>query len=154
MTTIACTKKSMSADSQATSGASASSTTKIFKGKDYIVGYAGTESAGRKFVSWLKDRETDKPSLSDFEALVLHYDGRMEYWDDNMFPIEIRDPYYAIGSGADFASGALFHGHSTEEAVKAASKHDVYTGGRTRTYYVPVVNSGKSTTGNDDEEAS
>ena len=140
----------MSADSQATSGASASSTTKIFKGKDYIVGYAGTESAGRKFVSWLKDRETDKPSLSDFEALVLHFDGRMEYWDDNMFPIEIKDPYYAIGSGADFASASMFHGHSTEEALKAARHHDVYTGGKVKTYRIPsvdVVYSEKSTTG-------
>jgi hypothetical protein len=134
----------MSADSQSTRGASSSPTVKIFRGKSYIVGYAGTETAGQKFVSWLKNKDNDKPIVSDFEALVLHFDGKIEYWDDNMFPIPVHADYYAIGSGADFASGALFLGHSTEEAVKAAREHDVYTGGRIRTYKIPMIYSGEN----------
>ena len=40
-----------------------------------------------------------------------------------------RGPYFAMGSGRDFALGAMAAGASAEEAVRAAIAHDVYSGG-------------------------
>lgn len=37
----------------------------------------------------------------------------------NMFVREIKD-YYAIGAGEDFATAALYLGHTPKEAVKTA----------------------------------
>ncbi|ODT84837.1 hypothetical protein [Phenylobacterium sp. SCN 70-31] len=41
--------------------------------------------------------------------------------------------YYAIGSGSEFALGAMAMGASAEEAVRAAIKHDCYSGGEINT---------------------
>lgn len=38
-------------------------------------------------------------------------------------------PYFATGSGADFATGAMAHGATAEEAVRAAIMHDTNSGG-------------------------
>lgn len=134
MTTIACDGKTISGDSQSTNGHSASSTKKLFKFTDFAVGFAGDESAGQKFVEWIEHRRGDPPDISEFEALVFYKDGRMEYWDDNMHPITIKARYYAIGSGAYWAEGCMFHGLSTEQALRASKEHDVYTGGKIITY--------------------
>lgn len=37
---------------------------------------------------------------------------------------------HAVGSGREFALGALAHGATSAEAVKIAIKHDVYSGGK------------------------
>lgn len=37
--------------------------------------------------------------------------------------------YYAVGSGSDFALGALAAGAGLTKAIKAAAAHDLYTGG-------------------------
>jgi len=43
-----------------------------------------------------------------------------------------RKPPFALGSGAQFAMGALLQGATPEEAVAIAGKLDVYTGGEPR----------------------
>lgn len=50
--------------------------------------------------------------------------------------IEPQDPniHWAMGSGADFAIGAMDAGASAREAVKIASQRDVGTGGKIRTW--------------------
>lgn len=42
---------------------------------------------------------------------------------------EIRPPYFALGSGQDYALGAMHHGASAEEAIAAAIQHDKGTNG-------------------------
>jgi len=123
----------MSADSQSTNDSYSTPTRKIFKTSKYIIGFAGDETAGAKFVSWFNNKDNDKPDINEFEAIVLYPDGKMEYWDDNMFPVPILAKYYAIGSGATVALGALYHGHTTHEALLAAKEHDTGTGGKIET---------------------
>jgi len=43
---------------------------------------------------------------------------------------------YTIGSGGEYATGAMDHGKSAKEAVKYAMTRDVYTGGRIRVFNV------------------
>ena len=40
----------------------------------------------------------------------------------------IEDKYWAHGSGGNVALGALYMGATPQEAVKAATYHDTYTG--------------------------
>lgn len=53
----------------------------------------------------------------------------------SMIPSKFKGPY-AIGSGEEYAMGAMLAGCSALEAVKIAAKLDVYTGGPVRTLTV------------------
>ena len=59
-------------------------------------------------------------------------DGAVDY--DGVDPAEV----YAIGSGSQFAIGAMDAGKTAQEAVKVAAARDVYTGGKIRTFKVNV----------------
>jgi hypothetical protein len=49
-------------------------------------------------------------------------------YEQDCLPYEIEDKKYAIGSGRDFAIGAMEMGASAEEAVLVASKYEVSCG--------------------------
>lgn len=53
----------------------------------------------------------------------------------SMIPMKFKGPY-AIGSGEEFAMGAMLAGSTAADAVRIASKLDVYTGGPVRTLAV------------------
>lgn len=66
-----------------------------------------------------------------FEALVVTPKKKIFLFEEKMFPVEVGTVgYIAIGSGADVATGALYMGASPLQAVAAAIRHDIYTGGR------------------------
>ena len=70
------------------------------------------------------------PNLSeDFSALVLSPEGRVDYYCSKLMPVEFCLPQ-AIGSGADFAIGAMLHGASPAEAVAIACMRDTRSGGK------------------------
>ncbi|MEQ6333264.1 hypothetical protein [Sphingobium sp. MK2] len=64
----------------------------------------------------------------EFSALFLDSDGRIFEFDEHGL-LEIEANYTAIGSGGFFAMGAMAHGANAVEAVKAASLHDLASGG-------------------------
>ena len=45
--------------------------------------------------------------------------------------------FCAFGSGADIARGAMMNGASAEEAIRIASKIDIFTGGDVQTLELP-----------------
>lgn len=57
------------------------------------------------------------------DATVWQYDGEGDWY-------ELEGAYFAWGSGAAVAYGALAMGASAAEAVEIASEFDLYTGGR------------------------
>ena len=61
--------------------------------------------------------------------LVVNPDGRLIRYERTPHPIEIKSPFYAQGSGRDYALMAMHLGRSAPEAVKLASELDPYTGG-------------------------
>jgi ATP-dependent protease HslVU (ClpYQ) peptidase subunit len=64
-----------------------------------------------------------------FDIEVGHYEDAKEW---NAGAIEIKDGFYAVGSGARFALGAMAVGASAYNAVLAACKFDTASGGPVR----------------------
>ena len=128
MTTIVCNREGMCADKRVT-GSTMFKTTKIQRVNGSLIGYCGNIEHCLKFVEWRRNPDS-KPEFSErtWEALELTSDGRMLWWSIDLMPIEIEDDYYAIGSGADFALGAMAMGAKPQQAIKVAATYDPGTG--------------------------
>ena len=85
--------------------------------------------------SWFQAKETpvqlterlaafDAPS---FKALLVAPDGTGRLYDDSGWPSEADGPYYALGSGEDFAYGALGAGLSAVRALTVAIEMDPWS---------------------------
>lgn len=127
MTTIAFDGEHIAADSML-SGAYVDTAEKIFKISGGYLMMAGSYSEGLIFKKWCKDRTKPKPKLDDFEALEIR-GKKVMYYDEGIEPIPLKAPA-AIGTGCQFAMGAMLAGATAKEAVKIASKLDEATGGR------------------------
>lgn len=130
MTTIATDGRSMAADSLVTSGGErVGFTVKVQKTRDGTVfGSCGPSVDCSLFADWMHG-DIEKPELSDdFSALVLEPDGQLRYFCKKLHPVEFVVPQ-AIGSGADFAIGAMLAGMTPEEAVAIAMERDTCSGG-------------------------
>ena len=103
--------------------------------KGAIYGYSGHEGPGEAVFEWLEQRrqddgeplELDHDLEEDFEALLLHDDG-IFYIDRWLLPTEVDVEFYATGSGAPFAMGAMLAGASAQKAVKIACDCDPNSG--------------------------
>lgn len=141
MTTIAFRDGIMAADTQETQGESQLRCKKLYrctspKGRRVIIGTAGGSFSGMVYVDWFKEGG-DRPSVldnisndEDFHNLI--WDGKNLFEVNWLWrPIKVPTPkFFAIGSGAPAALGALHMGASAKEAVNVAKKIDIYTGGR------------------------
>lgn len=128
MTTVAYRAGVLAADSLCT-GAYKHPMKKLYPIDGGFVGVAGSLSTSLLVVDWLQGG--DKPDLSndsDFEALIIR-DGKVFYLDNGLREIPLQGPYHAVGSGMDYAMGAMAMGATAEEAVKVARKFDNKTGG-------------------------
>lgn len=132
MTTIAYRNGVLAADSQA-SDSQVWRTRKIERldteAGELLVGWCGEVFAAQVFIEWLKDNKNRKPDIGneDFEAIVIAKTGRVTIWNQSMVPWKPRASYYALGSGAGPALGAMWAGKGAIAAVQAACKHDPYS---------------------------
>lgn len=144
MTTIAYRAGILAADSQVTysgdesAGSRKHRCQKLFRkkafGGEVIIATAGEGAPGMLFVDWYGKKGKPPAVLADseFTCLVLDEDGLWEF--DNYCRAEpITEEFYAIGSGAKVALGAMHHGASAREAVEIAKLVDPYTGGEVKT---------------------
>lgn len=144
MTTIAYRDGILAADSHATyGGGSAHKHTcrKLFrktiienkKKVDVIIATAGDSSPGLVFVDWYGSGKPIPDTFlhigGEFLCLVLTPKGLFEF-DIYCRGEEVMDDFYAIGSGAPFALGAMAAGKCAYDAVRIAAKYDPYTGGK------------------------
>lgn len=129
MTTIAIRGHGIAADRHV-SGSHKSAHGKLHRLSDgSVVGMAGATQKCSAALAWLREGGT-KPTLGDeFAALRLHADGRIEKYEGDLVPMVIQREFYAIGSGADYAMGAMARGASAEQAVLVAGMFDEYTAG-------------------------
>ena len=151
LTTIAFRNGIMAADTQETWGDNKFLTVeKIFirtlgtkaRPRDVLFGTAGGSYAGMAYVDWYGSPKT-MPAF--FRDLSDDEDFSILIWDRNKLfvvnwmciKVEVAEPFYAIGSGAAAALGAMHMGATAVEAVEAAMKVDAHTGG-TVTYYGPI----------------
>jgi ATP-dependent HslUV protease subunit HslV len=93
-----------------------------------LFGMAGRSIDGDVLAAWLVEGGK-KPKVESLSALRLLPNGTLHYISEVCDPVEIDAPC-AVGSGGDFAIGALDAGLSAEEAVAIAMKRDPGTGGK------------------------
>lgn len=134
MTTIVATTEVMASDRRVTGGPMFK-TTKIQRIHGSIYGGAGNVDQIFKMFEWFKNPDM-KPEWKfepDFEILQLSAEG-LFVWTSEMIAIPVGMPYYAIGSGAHFALGALECGADPANAIRVAHKFDPYTGREVQTH--------------------
>jgi ATP-dependent protease HslVU (ClpYQ) peptidase subunit len=131
VTTIATDGKSMAGDGLVTGNGLKHSMAcrKVFRLADgRIAGFCGSSYNVPPFLAWL-EHGGDKPDISDdFEALVIHHDGRCLSYNSKAVGIEQEVPAVA-GSGGAVALGAMLAGASPGQAVAIAAQRDMCTGG-------------------------
>lgn len=94
-----------------------------------FIGFAGNASAWGAIVSFFAlGAKGNPPKCKNIEFLMLTDKNQMHHSLDLRNWIYIPEKHFAIGSGSDFAIGAMSAGKTPKEAVVLASKHDIHTG--------------------------
>ncbi|MCA1379422.1 hypothetical protein I6F34_01130 [Bradyrhizobium sp. BRP05] len=96
-----------------------------------MAGGAGDAAWVQAFHRWFLDGEQGDPPIveDNSKGVIVQKRRPIEYFEQNG-TLEYRAPYFAFGSGKEFALGALFAGATAEQAVRAAMQFDPNTGGR------------------------
>ncbi|MFA5567960.1 MAG: hypothetical protein WC972_04855 [Trueperaceae bacterium] len=138
MTTIAYRDGVLAADTQVNNGSARVGTVqKVHRRADgHMAAGTGDFSYTQRFIAWFLGGEAGEPPLpkrgddgnDEGQGFIFRPDGRIVCFEGTG-PNELTAPYWAQGSGRNFALGAMAHGASAEEAVQAAMRHDVWTGG-------------------------
>lgn len=113
-------------------------TVKIAKSAEgRLYGVCGCYAEACNVVSWVNNgchgdiplpRVMDKDEHS-FTCLIVDPDGSIRVMTAHGYEIMHNCDYIAIGSGQEYAMGAMFAGADAETAVRASIRHDIYTGG-------------------------
>jgi 20S proteasome alpha/beta subunit len=144
MTTIVYRNRVMAADSRAYSGHATpiGSKQKIaVLGNGALIGVSTTQPGlAEAVINYFEELATidDRPEGSaihvpEFTAalsvLLVNPDGTVMFASDSlMLAGPITADFFAIGSGAEYALGALSCGVSAEDAVRMAIEHDPFSG--------------------------
>ena len=128
MTTIVATKNGIYADTLC----SYSVPFKVGKvatiGKSVFAG-AGDLDDLTRFFEWRRGggKTVDAPSLDDgIDVLEVCADG-IFIWGKKLVRLKINQDVYAVGSGSQYAIGALAFGATPEQAIEVAAKFDTQT---------------------------
>lgn len=124
MTTIIATRKALYADTLCPHTVPFKFS-KIVRIGDSLFAGAGTLSHISKYLDW--KRGGDKPEFpaeADFDILEINRHGIFLHDQDLAPPIKLKEKHYAIGSGAQYAMGALAMGASVEQALVVAARFD------------------------------
>lgn len=131
MTTIAWDGEILAADKRCLLDRLPFKVTKIFRIGERLVGVAGDYAPCLKVVEWIKTGEDPQNTpILDKEwwiNIIVIEDGKCFRYE-NFTKFEVEEPFFAIGSGRDFAIAAMHLGKTAIEAVEIASLFDVNTG--------------------------
>ena len=113
--------------------------TKIFRIPGGLVGFAGDMSEFDKMLAWLMgDRQGKFPfGKSGPDCIFAHSDGSLATIEGSGQLVPVTEGFVAIGTGKPVAYGAFHMGASAAQAVAAAIKFDLRTGGKVRTLRLP-----------------
>lgn len=106
---------------------------KLFRVKDGVIGFVGTTSHGMELLRHLlkNDSRIAPPTdgntyyREDFGALLLSHHGIYLY-DESLIPDRVTGPFFALGTGALAALGAMKRGANAIEAVRIACEFDLW----------------------------
>lgn len=125
----------LAADSLVTSGGHRDGyIQKIWRHKRVLIGGAGCTALCHRFCEWVRGGMKGKCPIeghNNANGFVISPDGRIVVWG-SQGPWINNSGMVSFGSGGDLAMGAMLAGASAVEAVAAAIKADVNSGGAIR----------------------
>jgi len=128
-TTVAWDGEHLAADSQSTAGdLKWFDCDKIKRVNDAWIGNAGLVWKSRLFCKWYEKQEGPPPDMEECSAIVVTGQKCMYYHGNNK-PVR-KHPPFAIGTGSEFAMGAMVAGCDARDAAAIASQLDENTGGK------------------------
>lgn len=129
MTTIAWDGKTLAADRLLSCGNARYTVAKIRRLDDgRLIGAAGTDGpAAMEHVAGNMAALPEDLKKGETTVCVIHPGGRAEHWNGESRYV-VLDPFWAIGSGRDFATAAMHLGKTAAEAVEIAARFDNGTG--------------------------
>lgn len=135
MSTIAYRDGIIAADTLCVrNGTRTGSFTKIARHANGTLGGAvGSLIFGSAFLKWVCEGTGDPPPREKDDGyydagLLIRPDGIIEVFEFKGQAI-IRAPYYALGSGSEFAFASMFRGDSAAVAIATAIHFDIHSGG-------------------------
>ena len=139
MTTIAVSRNQIAADKQAThsGGLQFKIKTKLFtfSNKEFYphefhVGLAGNLDKFQSILMFFQDPHgfDEPPKDKHTEGVILTGDGKIYTFSNPVNWMMIDEPFYAIGSGMNFAIGAMAMGATPKQAIQIASKYGTGSG--------------------------
>lgn len=128
MTTIIATRKAIYTDTFCNYTVPFKARKAIRVGDALYAGAGDDLDSFIKVMAWLRG-EAPKPKLpSDetFEMLEVNRSG-IFLWSRQLTRTQVHEKYYAVGSGAPYAIGAMDEGAPPERAIKRAARRDADT---------------------------
>lgn len=134
MTVIAWDGKTLAADKRATNCGMRYTVTKIFRVQDGLIAFSGGGSHAMELLQWFRtarDPHSYPRRDDDGGAGTIHIDlaGRIfVYASAGPYPELVESPFFARGSGRDYAMAAMHLGSDAQHAVEVACVFDVSCG--------------------------
>lgn len=131
MTTIAWDGKTLAADRQVTfhNSTADGEIMKIARAPDgSLTGSCGDLYSAGAWLRWFESGLGDRPPVADdFSALIVRRNGTLELHRQAGW-VQLHAPRFTMGSGADYATGAMVMGADAVRAVHVAAMFDIGTG--------------------------
>ena|SRR3990167_3555319 len=135
MTTVAWDGKVLAADRQATNGGLKFHVTKLKKVNGSLLFSSGDLDTFVAMVEWFRHGANQKelPKVQGEKDTTISFfevrpDGTLWCYERSAHPFLVEEPFYACGSGRDYALSAMKLGKGAVEAVLFAGEFDAYTG--------------------------
>ena len=128
MTTIAAKFSTLeiAADSMISGEDSFYMASKLRMGKNSIYGACGDWDKCLKAFQLIETSAKEWDSDLDVTILELRHDGIWVY-ESTIIPVKLKNDYWAVGTGANFAIAAMRLGNSPATAVSIAAEFDPFT---------------------------
>lgn len=135
MTTVAWDGHTLAADKRSCFGTLIHTVTKIYRVRGCLVAGAGDFDRIQEAVAWFESG-ADPAKLPPFQRdnndfvglVVIQPDKTILRYERGPYPFKIESPFYAMGSGRDFAMAAMHLGLKAKEAVQVAMALDSGSG--------------------------
>jgi hypothetical protein len=132
MTIVAWDGKTLAADCEGAGSYLKISVTKIYRVRETLVAGSGNHAAFLSMVEWWRNgadiakypecQKADNDSLN-CHFMVIDGDKRIWRWGMWPMPIEVMEPFWAIGNGGEVAIGAMAMGATSQKAVELATRY-------------------------------
>ncbi len=111
---------------------------KMFGVEKCFIGFAGDAGKWGEVVSWYYDDPfaNKVPKTGDIEFLMLTSKHQLFHSNNLKNWMLLPEKQFAIGTGGSFALAAMSAGKTPGDAVKIASRHDLYTGMGCKIYHI------------------